>query len=238
MRRLLGEIRQADEAYGLISPGDRIAVGLSGGKDSLALLMLLHAYRQFAPHPFALHAMTIKLGEPFDTAPLAAFCRERDIPYTVRETDLLATLKMEKNPCALCARLRRGTLARMAAEAGCGLLALGHHRDDVLETYLMSALSEGRLYSLAPKARMERAGITVIRPLIDAREEAVADLCRRYALPAVPNPCPVDGHTRRAEIKALVREIDERFPGGKDNFCRALQRDRKGGEDHDHGSLR
>lgn len=227
MRRLLGELRRADAAYGLIAPGDKIAVGLSGGKDSIALLTLLDAYRRFASNPFTLRAFTVRLGEPFDPAPLAAFCKERAIPYTVRDTGLLDTLRREKNPCALCARLRRGVLSRMAAEAGCNKLALGHHRDDALETYLMSALSEGRFYSLAPKAPMERAGIAVIRPLIDAREEAVADLCRRYALPTVKNPCPVDGHTRRAEIKALIREMDGRFPDGKDNFCRALQKSRE-----------
>lgn len=226
MKKLLGEIRRADEAYGLIQPGDIIAVGVSGGKDSMALLLLLSEYRRFSPRPFSLCALTLKIGEPFDVSPLQAFCREREIPFSLRETDLIPALSREKNPCALCARLRRGTLLRLAAEQGANKLALAHHRDDVLETYLMSALSEGRFYNLQPVSGMEKAGLTVIRPLIDAREEALADLARRYELPVLKNPCPVDGHTRRAEMKALLSALEKREPGAKEKLCAALRRER------------
>lgn len=228
MKRLLGDIRRADERYGLIQAGDRVAVGVSGGKDSLALLRLLAAYRAFAPRPFSLCALTLKLGEPFDVSGIRELCRGLDVPFFLRETDLIPTLSTEKSPCALCARLRRGALARMAVDAGCRKLALGHHREDVLETYLMSALSEGRFYRLSPLAPMERAGVTVIRPLIDAREAAIADLARRYALPVLKNPCPVDGHTRRAQTRALLDALEARCPGAGNQLCAALRRERDG----------
>ena len=230
MQRLLGEIRRADARYGLIAPGDRIAVGVSGGKDSMALLMLLSAYRKFAPHPFSLCALTIQLGDAFDPSPIAGLCQSLDVPFFLRRTDLLSTLEKEKNPCALCARLRRGTLARMARENGCAKLALAHHREDALETYLMSALSEGRFYALAPLSPMEKAGVTVIRPLIDAREAALAQLAQKYHLPIVKNPCPVDGHTNRAEMKEILSALEKRRPGAADQLCAALRRAREEGK--------
>ena len=227
MKRLLGEIRRADEMYHLIQPGDRVAVGLSGGKDSMALLMLLSRYRQFAAHPFSLHAVSIKLGDPFDLSPVQALCDEWGIPLHVEDIHLLDALSKEKSPCALCARLRRGYLSRIAKDLGCNKLALGHHREDALETYLMSALSEGRFYEMQPLSSMERAGVQVIRPLIDAREAAIADLARRYQLPVVKNPCPVDGHTKRSEIKALLGALEEKNPGAQDQLCAALRRARE-----------
>lgn len=235
MKRLLGAIRRADEEYGLIEAGDQIAVGVSGGKDSLALLMLLSAYRRFAPRPFSLCAVTLKIGDPFDVSPIRALCEKLEVPFHLEELDLLPALQREKNPCSLCARLRRGTLDRVAHDLGCRKLALGHHREDVMETWLMSALSEGRFYHLAPKAQMERAGIQVIRPLIDVKEAAVADLCRRYQLPVMKNPCPVDGHTRRSEMKELLTLVEGRFPGAKEQLSAALKRERTGGDAHESG---
>ncbi|MBE5787850.1 MAG: tRNA 2-thiocytidine(32) synthetase TtcA [Clostridiales bacterium] len=227
MQRLLGAIRRADEQYGLIAAGDRIALGVSGGKDSLALLMLLSAYRRFSPRPFALHAFTLTLTAAFDTAPIQALCREMEVPFTVENMDILPALEKEKNPCALCARLRRGYLCRMAKAADCNVLALGHHREDDLETYLMSGLAEGRFYQLQPKSRMEDAGVTLIRPLLDVKETALADLCRRYQLPVMKNPCPVDGKTNRAETKALLFALEQKRPGALDQLSRALARQRK-----------
>ncbi|MBE5782128.1 MAG: tRNA 2-thiocytidine(32) synthetase TtcA [Clostridiales bacterium] len=235
MKRLLGAIRKADEEYKLIGAGEKIAVGVSGGKDSLALLLLLSAYRRFAPRPFSLCAITLKIGDPFDTAPIQSLCDQLEVPFHLEEMDLIDALRREKNPCSLCARLRRGTLDRAAAELGCTALALGHHREDAVETWLMSALSEGRFYHLAPKAQMERAGIQVIRPLIDVKEAAIADLCRRYHLPVIKNPCPVDGHTRRAEIKDLLADLEGRFPGAKEKLSAALKRERMGGDAHENG---
>jgi len=236
MQRLLGALRRADEAYQLIEAGDRIAVGVSGGKDSMALLMLLSAYRRFSAHPFSLQAVSIKLGDPFDLSPVQALCDEWGIPLHVEDIHLLDALSKEKSPCALCARLRRGYLSRIAKEMGCNKLALGHHREDALETYLMSALSEGRFYEMLPLSPMERAGIWVIRPLIDMKEAAIADLARRYQLPVIKNPCPVDGHTNREEMKELLRALEKRRPGACDQLCRALMRQREGGVLHETGS--
>lgn len=225
MQRLLGEIRRLDEEYGLIQVGDKVAVGVSGGKDSLALLMLLRQYQAFAPRPFSLCALTVSPSPAFDTSAVAALCDEWGVPYRVKETDMLDTVLRSRHPCALCARLRRGTLLRMAAEEGAQKLALGHHRDDVMETWLMSALNEGRFRRLPPVAPMERAGLAVIRPLWNAREEAVADLARRYGLPVVKNPCPADGHTRRAEIRAHLDALEKAEPGAKECLWAALKRE-------------
>ncbi len=233
MKRLLGEIRRADEAYHLIDPGDHVAVGVSGGKDSLALLVLLSVYRKFASHSFSLSAITLKLGEPFDTAPLEALCERENIPLLIRETNLLPYLEQEKSPCSLCARIRRGALSAAAAEMGCRKLALGHHREDALETYLMSALNEGRFYHLAPKAPMARAQVTVIRPLIDAKEAEIIRLSQRLRLPVIKNPCPVDGYTKRSETKALLAALEEKSPGANDRLCAALRRAREEKNDPD-----
>lgn len=227
MQRLLGEIRRTDEEYGLIQAGERIAVGVSGGKDSLVLLMLLARYRAFSPRPFTLCALTVSPAPGFDTVTIAALCGEWDVPYRVEETRLMDTVLRAPHPCALCARLRRGTLLRMAAENGAQKLALGHHRDDVMETWLMSALNEGRFNRLPPIAPMARAGISVIRPLWNAREEAIADLARRYELPVVKNPCPVDGHTRRAEIRAHLDALERAEPGAKEKLWAALKREQR-----------
>lgn len=227
MQRLLGAIRKADEQYHLIQAGDKIAVGVSGGKDSLALLALLARYRLFSPRPFGLQAFTLKLGEAFDTGPIEDMCREWGVPLIIEKMDILSALEKEKYPCALCARLRRGYLCRLAREAGCNKLALGHHREDDLETYLMSGLSEGRFYQLQPKSEMENAGVTLIRPLLDVKETALADLCRRNQWPIVKNPCPVDGKTNRAEMKEILFALENRRPGALDQLSRALARQRK-----------
>ena len=233
MKRLLGALRRADEEYQLIGAGDKIAVGVSGGKDSLALLLLLSSYRRFAPRPFSIQAITLKIGDPFDPLPLENLCRSLDVPFHLEETDLLPALREAKNPCALCARLRRGILDRAAAELQCNKLALGHHREDTLETFFLSALHEGRFYQLQPIAPMERAGIQLIRPLIDIKEAALSDLCRRYELPVMKNPCPVDGRTKRSEMKENPSLLEEKSPGARDQLSAALKRERKAGDAHE-----
>ncbi len=227
MQRLLGEMRRADQAYRLIQPGDRIAVGLSGGKDSLCLLALLSAYRRFCPAPFELEAVCLKIGDPFPWETLAAFCKAQDVPFTLVEENLLPQLEQEKSPCSLCARLRRGILLQKAEELHCNKLALGHHRDDVMETYLMSAFFEGRFYAMAPKRQMEKGKITVIRPLIDMKEGSLLALARRLQFPVAKNPCPVDGRTKRQEMKETLRCLEKQFPGALDHFQGALERERE-----------
>ena len=226
MQRLLGELRKADQAYGLIQPGDKIMIGISGGKDSLALCALLSAYRRFCPAPFSLEAVCLKIGEPFDTAPLSAFMESLHIPFTVVEEDFLPLLEKEKSPCSLCARLRRGILLRQAEAMGCNKLALGHHREDVMETYLMSTVFEGRFYALSPIRQMEKGNVAVIRPLIDMKEGSIAALARRMDWPVTKNPCPVDGKTKRQEMKDTLRALEQRFPGALEHFQSALQRER------------
>lgn len=226
MQRLLGEIRKADQAYGLIRPGDRILVGVSGGKDSLALCTLLAAYRRFAPHPFSLHAVCLKIGDPFDTGRIAAYMEEIQVPFTLVEENFLPRLEKEKSPCALCARLRRGILLQQAELLSCNKLALGHHRDDVMETYLMSTVFEGRFYALQPIRQMEKGSIAVIRPLINVKEGSIAALAQRLQLPVVKNPCPVDGKTTRQAMKETLRALEKRFPGALDHFQSALEKER------------
>lgn len=226
MQKLLGEIRKADQKYHLIQPGDRILIGISGGKDSLALAALLAAYRRFCPAPFSLHGLCLKIGEPFDTAPLSAFMDGLGVPFTVVQEDFLPLLEKEKSPCSLCARLRRGILLQQAEALNCNKLALGHHRNDVMETYLMSTVFEGRFYAMQPLRQMEKGSIQVIRPLIDVKEGSIQALAKRLSLPVQKNPCPVDGRTKRQEAKEALQLLERRFPGALDHFQSALERER------------
>ena len=232
MKRLLGDIRRADEDFGLIRRGERVAVGVSGGKDSLVLLRALAVYRRFDAKPFELAALTLKTGEPFDTAPIAALCRELGVPYVVEECDLLHQLfevRHEENPCALCARLRRGALLRMAAAQGCTKLALGHHREDVEETLLMSVLFEGRLHTFHPLTVMENQPVAVIRPMVYVPEKDVIHAARKLAVPVVKNPCPIDGHTTRQEMKELLDALSRRYPRAREYLLTALKDEQRYG---------
>ena len=232
MKRLLGDIRRADEDFSMIQAGDRVAVGVSGGKDSLVLLRALKTYSQFSVKPFEVVAITLKPGDPFDLTPIRKLCEEIDVPYIVEETDLfyqLFKVRKAENPCALCARLRRGALIRMAKDAGCNKLALGHHREDAEETLLMSVLYEARLHTFHPVTHMDEQDITVIRPMIYAPEKDVIHLARKLAVPVVKNPCPVDGHTTRQEIKELLDDLTRRYPRAKEYLLTALKDDNRYG---------
>lgn len=226
MKRLLGDIRRADADFDLIKRGERVAVGVSGGKDSLVLLRALAVYSRFEVKPFELIALSLKTGDPFDTSPIAALCEEMNVPYYMEECDLIHQLfevRKEENPCALCARLRRGALLRMAAEHGCTKLALGHHREDVEETLLMSVLYEARLHTFHPITRMEDQHVAVIRPMVYASEKDVIRLARKLNVPVVKNPCPADGHTTRQEIKKLLDDLTRRYPRAKEYLLTALK---------------
>lgn len=226
MKRLLGDIRRADEDFSMIQRGDRVAVGVSGGKDSLVLLRALKIYSQFSVKPFEVVALTLKTGDPFDISPIRQLCEEIDIPYIVEACDLMYQLfevRKAENPCALCARLRRGALIRMAKENGCNKLALGHHREDAEETLLMSVLYEARLHTFHPVTYMQEQDITVIRPMIYAPEKEVIHLAKKFSVPVVKNPCPVDGHTTRQEIKELLDDLTRRYPRAKEYLLTALK---------------
>lgn len=227
MKRLLGALRRADQDFRMISAGDRVAVGVSGGKDSLALLAAMAMYRRFAPNPFELVAVTVTMGlEPFDLSGVRAMCARLDVPYAVKETQIGRVVfeeRREKNPCALCARMRRGALAEACRELGAGKLALGHHRDDALETLIMSVLYEGRLHTFRPVQPLEDAGIVQIRPLVYVGEKELIHVQRRLDLPVVKSPCPVDGGTRRAEMKALLDALCRRYPDAREKMLAALR---------------
>jgi len=226
MKRMLGYARKANDDFGLIEPGDTVLVGVSGGKDSLVLLRTLALYRHFAA-PFTLQAATLTMGiEPFDVSGIAALCKELDVPYHVRHTQIGRIVfeeRKEKNPCSLCANMRRGALNDLAVDLGCNKVALGHHRDDAIETLLLSLFYEGRLHTFLPKTYLSRKNLTLIRPLVYAPEHEVIACARRYALPVVTNPCPANGHTKRQEVKDLLGELEQRYPDIRGQVLRALQ---------------
>jgi len=229
MKTTLGCIRKADEDFGLIESGDRVAVGVSGGKDSLLLLEALHLYRRFSHKDFTITALTISMGFPdFDLTRIQDMCSRLDIPYIIRQTDIaqiIFDVRKESNPCALCAKMRRGALNNTCIEMGQNKLALGHHRDDAISTLMMSLFYEGRFHTFHPKTLMTRTGITVIRPLCYLPEKHVKHMVKKLSLPVVASPCPANGVTKRAEMNELMQALKKRFPDAADRFLHALQQD-------------
>ena len=227
MKSVLGFIRKADTDFGLIQPGDRIAVGVSGGKDSLLLLYALSIYRKFENKDFSLQAVTLNMGlEPFDVSPIRAWCSEIDVPYTVIDTQIapiIFSVRKESNPCSLCAKMRRGALNDAALSLGCNKVALGHHREDAIETLMMSMIFEGRLHTFHPNTFLSGTNLTVIRPMVYSPEKHIIHVCKTLNLPIVKNPCPMDGHSRREEIKQLIASMCKTYPHLKDNMLSALK---------------
>ncbi len=229
MQKLLSLTRKAINDYKMIQDGDRIAVGVSGGKDSMALLAVLAAYKKFAPEKFDLVAINIDLGfsetDADEVQRLRDYCENAGVPLVIERTQIAQIIfeeRKEKSPCSLCSKMRRGALNGAAIANGCNKLALAHHADDILDTFFLSFLHEGRLSTFMPVSFMDRTGITLIRPFIYVEEKYLAGLCRRYDLPIVHNPCPEDKHTRREDMKNLVEDLDKRFDGSKKLMLSAL----------------
>ena len=227
MKKILGAMRRCCEDFDMIAPGDRIAVGVSGGKDSLMLLNALALYRRYMRIPFEIEALTLGIGlEEADYSGVEALCRELDVPYTLRRTDIsdiIFNQRREKNPCALCAKMRRGALNELAVERGCNKVALGHHRDDAIETLLLSLFYEGRLSTLQPVTYLSRTDLTVIRPLLYISEKYITGVARRLSLPVVESTCPADGYTKRQEMKELMDYICRSIPHARQYVLHALR---------------
>ncbi len=227
MKEILGCIRRADQDFGMIKAGDKVAVGVSGGKDSMLLLYAMALYRKFCPEPFELEAITLKLGlEPFDVSGIRELCEKLEVPYTVRETDIAKVIfeeRKEKNPCSLCSKMRRGALNDLCVERGINKLALGHHRDDAEETLLLSLFYEGRIHTFQPVTYLSRTGITQIRPMLYVPEKDIIHYARTLNLPVVKSPCPADGYTKRQDMKELLDYICRRIPNAREQILVALR---------------
>lgn len=229
-QEILALVRAAVQKYDMIAPGDRIAVGVSGGKDSVLLLAALARLRSFYSVPFSLTAVTLDPcfgGQETDYSPITALCGEWGIPHIVRRTRLWEVVfeeRGEKNPCSLCARMRRGALHKAALEEGCGVVALGHHKDDAAETFLMNLLAGGTLGCFSPRTYLDRRDLLLIRPLVFVEEAAVVRCSGRLGLPVVKSRCPVDGRTGRQQAKELLAGLSAVYGPVADKILGAMQK--------------
>ena len=226
MQQLLSYTRKAVDEYTMIQEGDHIAVGISGGKDSLTLLYAMHGLKRFYPRPFKLSAVTVDLGySECDFSPVTRLCRELDVPYQIVKTDIARILfeeRKESNPCSLCAKMRKGALNTAVKEMGCNKVAYAHHKDDIIETMLLSMLFEGRFYSFSPRSYLDRMELTVIRPMMFVSEADVVGFQNKYNLPVVTSRCPIDGFTKRQYAKELVSQLNHEHPGAKQRMFTAI----------------
>lgn len=227
MQQLMGQVRRCVDDYNMISPGDKIAVGVSGGKDSLALLALMAGLQKYYPKPFELTAITIDMGLGMDYGPVEAYCQSLGVPYTRVPTEIgpvIFDLRQEKNPCSLCAKMRRGALNDALKAQGFHKIALGHHYDDAVETFLLSLFYEGRLSCFQPVTYLSRMDVTQIRPMLYIGEKAVANFAQRMDLPILENRCPADKSTKRQEVKDLLAVLQKQYPDLKTKIFGAMQR--------------
>ena len=227
MQRMMGLVRRCAEDYRMIAPNDKIAVGVSGGKDSLALLVLLAAMRAYYPQPYSLTAITVDMGLGMDFSAVAALCERLEVPFMQVRTQIgpiIFDYRKEKNPCSMCAKMRRGALNDLILEHGFNKVALGHHFDDAVETMLMSLLYEGRIGCFEPVTYLSRTGVTQIRPMLYVGEQAIEHFAARMQLPVVHNTCPADKHTKRQEAKELIVTLQAQYPDLKTKIFGAMQR--------------
>lgn len=225
MQKMMGLVRRCVEDYNMITPGEKIAVGISGGKDSLVLLQLLAGLREYSD--FELEAVTIDMGLGMDYTPVRKFCEKLNVPYTVVETQIGPIIfehRKEKNPCSMCSKMRRGALNQAILDRGIRKIALGHHYDDAVETFVMSLIYEGRISCFQPVTDLDRTGVIQIRPMLYIHERTVDNFATRMELPVVENRCPVDKNTKREEIKQLVYDLSRTYPDLKERIFGAMQR--------------
>lgn len=221
LRRRIGK---AISQWQMISEGDKILVGLSGGKDSLLLLHSLHGLQKRSPIHFSLSALTVKISG-LETQPLEEYCEALNVPYTLIEQDIIGIIRArnEKSPCSFCANMRRGIISTWASQNGYNKLALGHTLDDAIETFFMNLLHSGRAKSFQPKSLMTRTGVTVIRPLVLSTESAIVDEVKRLGLPVVESPCPFAGHTERQRVRDYIAGLRKDIPDLYGKILHALQ---------------
>ena len=227
MQKLIGLVRRCVEDYNMIEAGDRIAVGVSGGKDSLALLVFLSELRKYNHKPFDLEAITVDMGLGMDYSGIKALCEQLELPFTLVQTQIAPVIfehRKEKNPCSMCAKMRRGALNQALLDRGLNKLALGHHYDDAVETFLMSLIYEGRISCFQPVTDLDRTGVIQIRPMLYIHERTIDNFVSRQGLPVLENRCPVDKATKREEIKQLVFDLSAKYPDLKERIFGAMQR--------------
>ena len=216
LQQVMSRVRKALDDYQMIQEGDVIAIGISGGKDSLALLCALHGLKRFYTPSFSIKAITVDLGfDNVDFGKIQAMCDQMDIEYKIVKTDIGKIIfddRKETNPCALCAKMRKGALNTAIKEMGCNKVAYAHHKDDVVETMMMSLVYEGRIHTFSPVTYLDKMDVTVIRPLIYMKEVDVIGFVNKANLPVMKSPCPADGHTKREYIKQLIRSIGKLIP--------------------------
>ncbi|MCC8161544.1 MAG: tRNA 2-thiocytidine biosynthesis TtcA family protein [Oscillospiraceae bacterium] len=227
MKKIVSLTRRAIEEYNMIEDGDKIAVGVSGGKDSLVLLCALAELSRYYPKKFTVMGITLDMGYGADYSKVKELCDRLSVEYVIKETnfkEVIFDIRKESNPCSLCAKMRRGALNDTAIEHGCRKVALGHHNDDVLETFFLSLMHEGRIHCFSPVTYLDRTEIYQIRPMIYVRERDIRGAVRNNDIPVVHNPCPANGYTQREYMKNLIKRLEkETTPGLRKRLFRAIQ---------------
>ena len=229
LQRLMSQTRKAIDVYELIEENDKIAIGISGGKDSLALLYAMNGLKKYYPKKFTIYAVTVDLGfDNIDFGKIREICKSLNIPYECIKTEISTIVfheRNETNPCSLCAKMRKGALNVRMKELGCNKIAYAHHKDDVINTMLLSLFYEGRFHTFSPKTYMDDVNLTVIRPFVFTYEADIIGFINKYNVPVLKSPCPVDGHTKREYTKQLLKQIAKENPGVKERIFSAIKKD-------------
>lgn len=228
MQKILGYMRKAIDEFNMIEEGDKIAVAVSGGKDSLTMLLGLKNLQRFYPKKFDIIAVSINPGfEFFDSKLIENFCKEIDVPFFEEEShskEIVFDIRKEKNPCSLCANLRRGALNTVAIREGCNKISLGHNEEDVLETFLLNLFYTGSIHTFAPVSYMDRSKTTLIRPMIYTPEKYIKNFVKRNNIEVMPKACPMDGYSKREDMKNLIQSFQKDLPHIRSNLYGAIKR--------------